>query len=163
MIRDLSFEELERSVQRKRLTRLVVVCFVVSSAVTFGVARELKIKKDLQALPTATLGDLDSLRARHDGISSMLDQHHFWTGAFQARTELDDLVESIAKEERTLAQLEDQRTAEVARIREEAEVARPRGLVLAERKEYGAALQQLRRARELGDSISDEAWAGGEW
>ena len=163
MIRDLSFEEIERSVRRKRLVRLVIACVVLSTVGTFVVAREAKIRQEFAALPAAALGDLDSLRMRHDGIVAMLDQHHVWTGAFLARRELDDLVVSISAEERAFEEREVVRRTEIARTREEAEVARSRGLVLAERKEFTAAIQQLERSLELADSMGEDGWDGGEW
>lgn len=163
MIRDLRFDELERADRKRRLTRLVVICLIVSSAATFLVSRELKIKKEFTDLPQAQIGDLGSLQERHAAIEEMLGEHHVWVGAYKARAELDDLMVSIAGEERNIAKLEDEKKKTETRIREEAQAARSRALVLAERKEYDLALGQFRKSLELCDSLGRDGWNGGPW
>lgn len=163
MIRDLRFDELEQADRRRRLTRLVIVCLTASTLVTFGVSRELKIKEDFGAIPEARVGDLSSLRARQDGISGLLSEHHVWTGAFSARRELDDLMLSIHDEEKVMADVESKRKAEETRIREEAEAARVRGFVLLEGNQFDRALGQFQKALDLCDSLGEKAWDGAPW
>ena len=163
MIRDLTFDELQRAAHKRRLLRLVIGCTALSTVLTVGVIREVKIYDEVSSVPPARAGDLDSLRARHDAINGLLRQHHFWTGAFQARGELADLTVAIHEQERTHQEREQERQREVKRVREEAEAARSRGLVCAERGDYPLALLQFRRALELADSLGDEAYEGGEW
>lgn len=163
MIRDLQFDELQRASQRRRLVRLTAASLVISTVVTVGVFRELKIRKEYAALPEARIGDLEALKARHAGISAMLDEHHVWVGAYKARAEVDDLVVSIHEQETAVASLEAKRKEEETRIREEAEAARNRGLVLAQRQDFGAALEQFRRALELCDSLGEDGWNGEPW
>lgn len=163
MIRDLTFDELERAARRRRLFRLVIACTTLSTLLTVGVIREVKIYEEIAAVPPARSGDLASLRARHDAIDGLLRQHHFWTGAFNARGELDDLVVAIHEQERTHEEREVERLREVKRVREEAEAARSRGLVYAEKGDYPLALLQFRRALELADSLGAEGFGGGDW
>ncbi|MEM1453057.1 MAG: hypothetical protein AAF957_22905 [Planctomycetota bacterium] len=163
MIRDLTFDELERSAHRRRLVRLVLGVTTLSTILTAGVVREVRIYDAVSDVPSARPGDLDSLRNRRAAIEGLLDKHHFWTGAFQARGELDDLVLAIHSEERALEKLAVERRREVQRIREEAEAARNRGLVYAERKDYALALLQFKRALELADAIGAEGFGGQPW
>lgn len=163
MIRDLSFDEMERADGKRRLLRLVVICLLVSSLGSFAVAREMRIREAFEEIPAARIGDLESLRSRHDAIAGMLDEHHVWAGAFQARRELDELVVTIADEERAANEAAAKREAEETRIREEAQAARNRGLNLVERKEYSLALTQFRKALDLCDSLSESAWGGAAW
>lgn len=163
MIRDLSFDEMERADGKRRLLRLVVICLLVSSLGSFAVAREMRIREEFEEIPTARIGDLGSLRARHDAIASMLDEHHVWAGAFQARRELDELVVTIADEERAAGEAAARREAEETRIREEAQAARTRGMALVERKQYSLALTQFKKALDLCDSLSEAAWGGAPW
>ena len=53
--------------------------------------------------------------------------------------------------------------SELDRAREEAEAARNRGLVYAERKDYALALLQIKRALELADAIGAEGFGGQPW
>ncbi|QDV07785.1 hypothetical protein Poly30_33180 [Planctomycetes bacterium Poly30] len=163
MIRDLRFDEIERADKRRRLVRLVVGCLLVSTAGSYLVSREIKIREEHRALPEAQLGDLSSLRMRHAAIESMLAKHHVWTGAFSAREELDDLVVSIHQQETTLARLEAKKAEEEKRLLEEAESARVRAYVFVERRQYDLALNSLQRALEMADSLGDGAFPGGSW
>lgn len=163
MIRDLRFDEIERADRRKRLTRLVVACLLVSTAGSYLASRELKIREEHKALPQAVTGDLASFNARHDALEGMLAKHHVWLGAFSARDELDALVVEIHSQETATAKSLAKKTQSETRIREEAEAARIRGYVFVERREYDLALAQLRRSLELIDSLGQDALEGGKW
>lgn len=163
MIRDLSFDDDERTNAKRRLQRLVVICLVGSSLVSFAVARELKIRDEFQGIPQVQSGDRGSLQERHDAIVEMLERHHVWAGAFSARRELDVLVRSIHQQERFEGEQARQRVADVTRVREEAEAARGRGLRFAERHQFDLALDEFRRALALSDGLEGEAWPGGTW
>ena len=95
MIRDLTFDEIERSAHRRRLVRLVLGVTTISTILTAGVIREVRIYDAVSGVPAARSGDLDSLRNRRAAIEGLLEKHHFWTGAFQARGELDDPVAAV--------------------------------------------------------------------
>ncbi|MEM8710590.1 MAG: hypothetical protein AAGG01_06530 [Planctomycetota bacterium] len=157
MIRDLRFDEIERADRRRRLTRLVIACLLVSTAGSFLVSRELKIRKEYKAIPEAQMGDLASLRSRHDAIEGLLSKHHVWTGAYSVRDELDALVVSIHSEETVIAKQEAEKAASVSRIVEEAEAARLRAYAFVEKREYELAVAQLERAVELTDSLGADA------
>lgn len=163
MIRDLRFDEIERADKRRRLVRLVVGCLLVSTAGSYLVSREIKIREEQSALPEAQLGDLSSLKMRHSAIESMLAKHHIWTGAFAARDELDDLVVSIHTQETALAKQEAKKAESERLIREEAESARVRAYHFVERRQYAPALESLERALEIADSLGDAAFPGGAW
>ena len=163
MLTDLSFNDDERAGAKRRLVRLVVTCLVASSLASFAVARELKIRDEFQGIPQALSGDRDSLLKRRDAIVKILERHHVWAGAFGARRELDQLVLSIHRQERVEGDQARRRAAEMDRAREEAEAARVRGLMHAERHQFDLALDQFRRALELSDAVGEQAWSGGTW
>lgn len=163
MIRDLRFDEIERADTRRRLVRLVVGCLLVSTAASYLVSREIKIREEHRALPEAQLGNLASLQTRHSALESMLAKHHVWTGAFAASNELDDLVVSIHSQETAMAKRVAQKSETETRIREEAESARLCANASVERHEYGLALDHLQRAIELADSLGDSSFPGGAW
>ena len=163
MIRDLRFDEIERADRRKRLIKLVVGCLLVSTVGSYLVSREIKIREEHKALPAAQVGDLASFNARHDALEGMLSKHHFWTGAFSARDELDALVVSIHEQETATAKTLAKKVESETRIREEAEAARIRGYVFVERREYDLALAQLRRSLELIESLGEASLEGGKW
>ena len=163
MIRDLRFDEIERADKRKRLVRLVVACLLVSTAGSYLVSREMKIRDEHRALPEAKVGDPASFTARHDALQGMLSKYHIWAGAFSARDELDALMVSIHEQETAHAKVEAKRIASETLIREEAEAARIRGYVFVERREFELALEQLRRSLELIDSLGEASFEGGEW
>lgn len=163
MLTDLSFDDNERSGAKRGLLRLVVTCLLASSIASFAVARELKIRDEFRGIPQALSGDLDSLQERHDAILEVLERHHVWVGALGARRELDQLVLSIHQQERVEGDQARRRAAEVNRAREEAEAARVRGFLHAERHQFDLALDQFRRALELSDAVGEQAWSGGIW
>ncbi len=163
MIRDLTYDEQERIAHRRRLVRLVLGCTALSTVLTVGVTREVKIFEQVSAVPVARAGDLASLRARHDALEGLLEEHHFWTGALAARSEIDDLVVTIHSEEQTYDEREAEKALNLRRTRDEAEAARVRGLAFAERKDYPLALLQFRRAIELVDSLDVKAFGGHPW
>lgn len=163
MIRDLRFDEIERAHRRKRTFRLVAISFVLSITVTVMILREKKIADEFAQLPSVQVGDLASLQARHGGIQGLLDRHHIWTGAYKARAEFDALVLSIHEREQALAAEESERLQELTRIKEEAEAARQRGLILANQRNFDGALGQFKKALELCDSLGENGWGGSPW
>ncbi|MEM9802169.1 MAG: hypothetical protein AAGA20_17725 [Planctomycetota bacterium] len=163
MIRDLTFDQLERAAFRRRLVRIVLACTALSTVLTVGVIREVRIYDAIESVPPALAGDLSSLEARHDAIEGLLDKHHFWTGAFQARGELADLVVAIHEEQRALEAVQLERSSELKRIREEAESARERGLASVENGDLNGGLMHFERALQLADTIGPEGFGGAVW
>ena len=163
MIRDLTFDECERSAYRRRLVRLVLGCTIVSTLITVGVIREVKIHDEVAALAPARASSLASLRARHDALEGLLEQHHFWTGAFTARTELADLMVAIHDQEKADDERERGRLIEFKRVRDESEAAYMRGRVYVERGDYPLALLHFQSALELADSLGPDAFGAGGW
>ena len=57
MIRDLTFDELERSAHRRRLVRLVLGVTTLSTILTAGVIREVRIYDAVSDVPAAQPGE----------------------------------------------------------------------------------------------------------
>ena len=74
MIRDLTFDELERSAHRRRLVRLVLGVTTLSTILTAGVVREVRIYAAVSDVPSARPGALDSLRHRRAAVEGLLDK-----------------------------------------------------------------------------------------
>ena len=154
MIRDLRYEEIERAQRRGRLIKVGVLLVLTSAAATFVVSREREIHEEWSRIPEARDGDLDSLKARHAAIETMLAKRSFWTGVFKASEERDELVVAISNEERMLADAARRAEGSHRRMMEEVEALRARSLILIERREYARAIEQLERAMEL----AGEGW-----
>jgi tetratricopeptide (TPR) repeat protein len=163
MIRDANFEDLRRAANRRRMVHLVLGCTVLSTLLTLGVTREVKIHRRLGAVAPAKAGDLQAMGARKEALESIARTNHFWTGAFGVQGELTQLTLAIAE----LRSASEARAAEsdraLQRSREEAELERMRGLASVERGRYGEAISHFRSALRIADAVGPVGFAGGPW
>ncbi len=163
MIRDANFEDLRRAANRRRMVHLVLGCTVLSTLLTVGVTREVKIHRKLGAVAPAQVGDLAAMEERQAALEIIARSHHFWTGAFGVRRELTDLTIAIAE----LRRASEARAAESDRAlqqsREEAELERMRGLAAVERGRYREAIGHFRTAVRIADSVGPLGFSGGPW
>ncbi|MGB0332707.1 MAG: hypothetical protein ACPGPE_12940 [Planctomycetota bacterium] len=163
MIRDANFEDLRRAANRRCMVHLVLGCTVLSTLLTLGVTREVKIHRKLGAVAPAKAGDLQAMGARKEALESIARTHHFWTGAFGVRGELTQLTLAIAE----LRSASEARAAEsdraLQRSREEAELERMRGLASVERGRYGEAIGHFRSALRISDAVGPVGFSGGPW
>lgn len=148
MIRDLRYQEAEKTNRSKRRWRLLLVLLLVSSGVSALIAREVSIRRAYDSLPDASLTTPGSLQERRAGLQAMLDDYRVWSGMVGVTQERDTLDTRIADRERENA-AEARRANKVAEQRQEmAEAARMRGLMHSERGEFDSALLSFREAME---------------
>ena len=163
MIRDANFEDLRRAANRRRMVHLVLGCTVLSTLLTLGVTREVKIHRQLGAVAPAQVCDLQAMEERQAALESLDRTHHFWTGAFGVRSELTQLTIAIAE----LRRASEARAAEsdraLQRSREEAELERMRGLASVERGRYREAIGHFRSALRISDAVGPVGFSGGPW
>ena len=151
MIRDLRYQEAERSNRSRRRWRMLLVLLLISSAVSGLVAREISIHDDYGRLPAADGGDLTSLHQRRAGLQRLLDTNYLWVGAISAMEERDRLDGHIASFERELAAQARREAEKTAQLQEQVEAARIRGLMFSERGDFDRALEYFRQALERSD------------
>ena len=163
MIRDANFEDLRRAANRRRMVHLVLGCTVLSTILTLGVTREVKIHQKVGAVAEAQVGDLAAMEARQAALEGIARTHHFWTGAFGVRSELTHRTLAIAE----LRRASEARAAESDRAlqqsREEAELERMRGLASVERGRYREAIRHFRAALRISDAVGPVGFSGGPW
>ncbi len=163
MIRDANFEDLRRAANRRRLVHLVLGATVLSTPLTVGVIRDVKIHRQAGAAPPADAGDLSALEQRQVELGRIARTHHFWTGAFGLSGELSDLTVAIAGLRRAADARAAESDREEARLSDEAELERIRGLAAVERGRYAEALGHFKAALEISDSLGTAGFAGGPW
>jgi|GEM_PF-3796273 len=163
MIRDANFEDLRRAANRRRLVHIVIGSTVLSTLLTVGVTREVKIYREVGAVHPADVRDLSALEQRNVKLERIARTHHFWTGAIGLRGEISDLTVAIAELRRASDAREAESQREEERLREEAELERMRGLAAVERGRYSEALSHFKAARQISDSVGPTGFAGGPW
>jgi tetratricopeptide (TPR) repeat protein len=149
MIRDLRYQEAEKSAKSTRRRRLIVVILVLSAAVSGVLAREMKIRMAYQELPLALPRDQASVEARIAGLDDLIGSARLWSGVMDAIKERDALEAQIKEIEHERARADHEREIEQQRLAEMAEAARMRGLMHAQRGDHTQALVDLKRALSL--------------
>ncbi len=170
MIRDLRWEQQAGRVRAARRLKLFAIAVVLSSAVAGLVWRENSVRARYRAIPLASSGDLAAMRARVDAIDDLVAREKAWLGMPLALRERSRLQNRIASTERSQEQARREVEQAAARTRDEAEALGSRGLLLAKQGRFGAALDDLRRALELGgpawsrrDEIASNVTAIAAW
>lgn len=149
MIRDLRYQEKERKTVRGRRLKVALLVATVVTVVGFVWQREQRIADEYRGLPPAREGDLQSLQSRIQNIDRLIEDERGWMGmlpALKEKSRLEREIELIQDQARA-----SQRELDLARARleEEAEDARMRGVSFAERGQFDAALADFRHALEL--------------
>lgn len=149
MIRDVRYSEEERKGRASKRNKVLGVVVLISMLISAVIVRESDIRTEMNALPAGEANDLISLRGRLAGIEELLEERHAWFGMVSAISESNRLNSDLARLEVKLAR----EAREANRIADQradlAEAARERGLMLARRGEFVAALRDLRHSLEL--------------
>ena len=151
-IRDLRFQEIDKAKGRRSVRRVAAITLVGSVLVFTGLLREKRLAEEYRAVPSAKGGDLVGMKERLARLESFVDRHPIWhgsLGAIEARTEARLAVD---RAEETQRKQEERKKAERLRTLEDADLARKRGVMLAESGDYSAALEELRRSLRLADT-----------
>jgi tetratricopeptide (TPR) repeat protein len=149
MIRDLRFQEKERKSRNVRRVKIAVVILLLTAGIAALWMRERWITEQYQALPPASDGNLASLKTRQQAIDELVDTQHVWFGMYPALQEKRHLAMQIVVLEEQAAKVAHDVAIETARLEDQAEDARTRGLAFAERGQFDAALADFHRALEL--------------
>ena len=152
MIRDLRFSESDRKTRSSRRNRVLGVPLLISTLITSFIVREFDIRSEFRSLAPVIEGDLASFETRLAAIDQLVADNQFWLGMYGVMTErhrligdIAELNEQLAREQRESVRLDEQRAGL-------AEAARERGLMLARRGDFDAALRDLRHSLELTDA-----------
>jgi Flp pilus assembly protein TadD len=111
--------------------------------------RERGITEQYASIAPAVEGNLASLKAREQAIDQLVDEQHAWMGMFPALQDKRRLAMQIVVLEEQAAKVAHDAAIEKARLEDQAEDARTRGLAFAERGQFDSALADFHRALEL--------------
>ena len=145
-IRDLRFQQIDRVKHRRSRRRVALVTLVASVLISAGLLREIQLAESYRTLPEAGPADLVGMRARLAGLETFIEQHPLWHGSLRAleeRTALRLEVDRVADAER---RVQERRAADLQQRRDEAELARKRGVILARDGNYAGALVEFEAA-----------------
>ncbi len=148
MIRDLRFQEVDTVTERRRRWRFALGALAVSLILTAGFLREYVIRESYESLPTFEADDLGSLRHRLKAVEGFIEQHQAWHGSLKVLGERAHLRVEIERMEEALRREEEERHSDLARRREEANLARDRGLMAADSRDFVRALAEFELALE---------------
>ncbi|MCC6408042.1 MAG: hypothetical protein IT453_12845 [Planctomycetes bacterium] len=155
MIRDLRFQVAERRARSMRGLRRALLTICAASVIGAVVWWERHVETAYEALPTADVKDLGSLRERLASLDGLMDTYPMWLGMWKASSERADLRVSIQKLVSEQAEAERVREEERARRLAHAESANLRGDVHMENGDFLAALADYRECLE----VAPEEWA----
>jgi Flp pilus assembly protein TadD len=146
MIRDLRFEQAQRSQAWRKRARAVAIATVAVVAVAGVVVREARLDAEYATVPEAPGGDLAALQVRMNSIDEMIESNPLWLGMFQAGRERSRLRTEITRIQMARAEKEREAAAERARIETLAEAERSQGRLLAEQSQFDQALEHFQLA-----------------
>ncbi len=149
MIRDLRFCEEERKGKQSKRNAILGVVVLISMLISAAFVRENSIRSEIAALPSGDPDDLASLTGRLEGIESILQDKRVWFGMYGAISETHRLTSDLARLQVKLAREQREANRLAEQRADLAEAARERGLMLARRGEFDAALRDLRHSLEL--------------
>lgn len=146
MIRDLRYQQVERGARSKRRNRAVLAILFVSSLATAIGARESRIRSQIRELPIVEEDKPETMYGRYAGLSRILDEYVVWSNVIMLAREKKDLQKEIEQYEAGLEREARVDELERDRLQKMAESSRLRGLMNAERGDYGQALEDFRRS-----------------
>jgi tetratricopeptide (TPR) repeat protein len=149
MIRDLRFQEKERKSRASRRVKIALVVLLLVGGVVAVWMRERQIAEQFASIAPAAEANLASLKAREQAIDQLVDEQHAWLGMFPVLQDKRRLAMQIVVLEEQAAKIAHDAAIEKARLEDQAEDARTRGLAFAERGQFDSALADFHRALEL--------------
>ncbi|MBK8180020.1 MAG: hypothetical protein IPK67_14285 [Planctomycetes bacterium] len=156
MIRDLRWGDQEQRRRLKRGVRQAVLLLILGAAAVAAVQRELGVAERFAELPTATEGNLASLRLRVDNLARFESEHPFSLQLWGASRERAGLKAEIAQLEAKSAQVQIARSTEREAQLAIAESARKQGRIFAQQNRFHEALKEFERALALGPGDWDQ-------
>jgi tetratricopeptide (TPR) repeat protein len=150
MIRDLRFDEVSSAKARRRRFRIAGVALAFSLALSVGVLREIRLRREFGRIQAAKPGDLPTLNARLAAVETFVSDNPVWHGALSVLKERTDMrvqIERIIAEEAAKAERDAAERERHDRIADSS-VILARSLV--SRGEYAEAIAEFQKALELG-------------
>lgn len=146
MIRDLRSTSRRRNWYIGRTLKTLAILSIVGGTLAFAYTREMDVREQYGQLDRTRMGDERIVQARLDAIDDFIATHHFWLGMTDALTDKARLEEQL----RSLAQKQQQVKFEQRVATEElalnADAARTRGLMYAQKGQFELALVDFREA-----------------
>lgn len=149
MIRGLRQRQRETRSKARRRIKYYALALAVLGIAGFLWSREESLRSEFSALAPARSNDTVALRTRLEEIESLISREHLWFGmreVLDERQRLRDELQHIA-DDAERARHEHAMNAQERLL--EADAARERGVLLAQRGQFAAAAADLRRALEL--------------
>lgn len=155
MIRDLRYQDAERTARGRRRNRLLVVLVLLSAGATAVAGRELKIERRYEQILPVVPSDPSTMYARRDALDAMLAEHRIFLRFTQVTDERDALRDSISEHERAKIDQQKRLAAAAQELLDTVEAVRLRGLRQSEMGNFDAALSSFEEALEQ----APEGWA----
>jgi len=149
MIRDLGFEQVARRKMWFLAAKVAAGLALLAALAWAEVSRERALFAEYAAIPPATPGEVGSLRGRLAAIDYLVEKNVPWIGIFGASRERGELRAAIARIGSAEAEALAARAGEDAHQATQAESARVRGRLAAERGDFTAAREELEQALAL--------------
>jgi tetratricopeptide (TPR) repeat protein len=150
LMRDLRIKRVTRSRKKGGWLRFLFLATLLCLGGAYAVLRELRLRAEFQALPSAASGNLPALKRRLADLEEFISRHPLWHGGLQVLAERSELrVQLAILEERERAEREAVESAERERL-EAADLCRERGLMRAQAGDARGALEALREAVRYG-------------
>lgn len=149
MIRGLRQRQRDTRSRTRRRLKLAAVLIVVFGLGAFLWNREDELHAEFVAFAPANGRDADALRARLERVETLLERERVWFGmgeALRERTRLRDELQRLADEAERERHA---RTMSAGDRLIEADAARERGLLMAQRAQFADAASDFKRALEL--------------
>jgi len=152
MIRDLQYESAAKRRTLRRRARMLGLFLLLSGTVAYAVWREIGINETYDSLSPASPDNIESLRARLQGIDAIIEGNPLWVGAFHASHERAQLRTRITQLESIEMSDRIEREADLGRKLDEAESHRIRYRQAVEEGDMDAALEHLHAALDAAPS-----------
>jgi tetratricopeptide (TPR) repeat protein len=149
MIRDLRYQEADTFKERKKRWRVASLSLGLSLLLTTGFLHEYVVLKEFEQLTPLTNGDQAAMNQRLGELETFMERHPIWHGSLKVVGERAHLRIEIDRIHQKQLLAEDKRHEELVRRREEANLARERGLLAFDAGDYLAALSEFQQALEL--------------
>lgn len=149
MIRGLRQRQRETRSKARRRIKYYALALVVLGIAGFLWTREESLRSEYSALAPARANDTAALRTRLEEVESLISREHVWFGMGEVLSERQRLRDELQRLADDAERARHEHAMNAVDRLLEADAARERGVLLAQRAQFTEAAADLRRALEL--------------